>query len=150
MVQQKCSFTQTYTTQGSPSQTHQFYWPQLISKHASGLHKYMLHANLSGAFGFNAGGYFNLATAMVLVSKASASSWEPFCWAIEALSAVYAKRPDLMTKHKYYLDMILWQRLTQRSRSHDGFLAKSTQGSWTRKGPQKSARQEYLSRTLCC
>ena len=46
-----------------------------------------IHADLSGAYGFNAGGYFNLAKAMVFGSKASASSWEPFRQAIEALSA---------------------------------------------------------------
>ncbi len=33
-------------------------------------------------------------------------SWEPFWRAIEALSVVYADRPDLVIKHKYYLDMI--------------------------------------------
>jgi hypothetical protein len=36
------------------------------------------HANLTGAFGFFAGGYYNLATAMVFGSTASALSWEPF------------------------------------------------------------------------
>ena len=33
-----------------------------------------IYADLTGAFGFNAGEYFNLATAMVVGSKASASS----------------------------------------------------------------------------
>ena len=42
----------------------------------------LIHTNLTGAFGFNAGGYFNLATAMAFGSKASASSWESFCRAI--------------------------------------------------------------------
>ncbi len=37
-----------------------------------------IHADLVGALGFLAGGYFNLATAMVFGSAASASSWEPF------------------------------------------------------------------------
>jgi hypothetical protein len=37
-----------------------------------------IHLDLTGAFGFLAGGYFNLATAMVFGSTASASSWEPF------------------------------------------------------------------------
>jgi hypothetical protein len=37
-----------------------------------------IHPNLTGAFGFMAGGYYNLATAMVFVSTTSASSWEPF------------------------------------------------------------------------
>jgi hypothetical protein len=36
------------------------------------------HADLTGAFGFLAGGYFNLATAKVFGPTASASSWEPF------------------------------------------------------------------------
>ena len=67
-----------------------------------------IHADLTGAFGFNAGGFFNLATAMVFGSKASASSWEPFRRAIEKLSVVYADRPDLVDKHRDYLDMITW------------------------------------------
>jgi hypothetical protein len=37
-----------------------------------------IHPNLTGAFGFMAGGYYNLATAMVFGSTTSASSWEPF------------------------------------------------------------------------
>ena len=67
-----------------------------------------MHANLTGAIGFNAGVYFNLATAMVFGSKVSASSWEPFRRAIEALSDVYANHPDLVTKHQEYLYMIHW------------------------------------------
>jgi hypothetical protein len=41
-----------------------------------------IHADLTDAFGFLAGDYFNLATAMVFGSTASASSWEPFQCAI--------------------------------------------------------------------
>ena len=67
-----------------------------------------IHADLTGAVGFIAGGYFFLAIAMVFGSIASASSWEPFLRAIEALSAVYENRPDLVAKHKKYLDMINW------------------------------------------
>jgi hypothetical protein len=37
-----------------------------------------IHPNLTGAFGFKAGGFYNLATAMVFGSVISASSWEPF------------------------------------------------------------------------
>ena len=65
-----------------------------------------IHANLTDAFGFIAGGYFILSIAMVFGSTASASSWEPFCRAIEAMSVVYANRPDLVLKHQKYLDMI--------------------------------------------
>ncbi len=68
-----------------------------------------IHPNLTGAFGFMASGYYNLATAMVFGSTTSASSWEPFRLAIEALSKVYADRPNLVIKHKYYLDMISWE-----------------------------------------
>jgi hypothetical protein len=67
-----------------------------------------IHADLTGAFGFLAGGHFFLAIAMVFGSIASASSWEPFRRAIEALSAVYANRPDLVWNHQKYLNMINW------------------------------------------
>jgi hypothetical protein len=68
-----------------------------------------IYPNLTGAFGFIAGRYYNLSTAMVFGSTTSASSWEPFCQAIEVLSVVYADRPNLVIKHKYYLDMISWE-----------------------------------------
>jgi hypothetical protein len=68
-------------------------------------------ADLTGAFGFLAGGYFNLATAMVFGSTASASSWGPFQRAIQALSGVYAHRHDLIDKHRKFLDMISWAPL---------------------------------------
>ncbi len=67
-----------------------------------------IHADLTGAFGFLAGGYYNLATAMVFGSTTSASSWEPFRCAIQALTVVYAHRRDLIKKHKSFLDMISW------------------------------------------
>jgi len=38
----------------------------------------IIHPDLMGAFGFMAGGFYNLATAMVFGSTTSASSWEPF------------------------------------------------------------------------
>ena len=61
-----------------------------------------------GAFGFISGGYLFLAIAMVFGSIASASSWEPFRHAIEALLAVYTNHPYLVQKHQKYLDMINW------------------------------------------
>jgi hypothetical protein len=70
-----------------------------------------LHPDLTGAFGFNAEHLYYLATAMVFGSIASASSWEPFRRAIEALSRIYANRPDLVIKHRRYLDMIRWEEL---------------------------------------
>jgi hypothetical protein len=68
-----------------------------------------IHPDLTGAFGFLAGGFYHLATAMVFGSTTSASSWEPFRHAIEAMSVVFANRPDLVTKHRHYLDMIKWE-----------------------------------------
>jgi hypothetical protein len=65
-----------------------------------------IHANLTGAFGFLARGHFNLATAIVFGSIASASSWEPFRHVIQALSVLYAHRRDLIKKHRKFLDMI--------------------------------------------
>jgi hypothetical protein len=37
-----------------------------------------IHPDLTGAYGFLAGGFYNIATAMVFGSTTSASSWEPF------------------------------------------------------------------------
>jgi hypothetical protein len=70
-----------------------------------------IHADLTGAFGFLAGGYFKLATAMVFGSTASASSWEPFRRAIQASTVVYAHRRDLIEKHRKLIDMISWAPL---------------------------------------
>ncbi len=70
-----------------------------------------IHADLTGAFGFLAGRYFNLATAMVFGSTSSASSWEPFWHAIQALSVIYAHCCDLIKKHRKFLNMISWATL---------------------------------------
>jgi hypothetical protein len=72
-----------------------------------------IHADLTGAFGFLSGGYFNLATAMVFGSTTSASSWEPFRHAIQALSVANAHHHDLIDKHRKFLDMISWAPLDQ-------------------------------------
>jgi hypothetical protein len=60
-----------------------------------------IHTDLTGAFGFIAEEcIYNLATAMVFGLTASASSWEAFRQAIEALTNVFANRPNLVVKHK--------------------------------------------------
>jgi hypothetical protein len=51
-----------------------------------------IHADLTGAFGFIADELYNLATAMVFGSTASASSWEAFRQAIEALTKVFCQQ----------------------------------------------------------
>ncbi len=68
-----------------------------------------IHADLAGSFGFLvAGGYFNLATAMVFGLTASAFSWESFCCAIKALSIFFDNQKDFVYKHRKYLDMLSW------------------------------------------
>jgi hypothetical protein len=67
-----------------------------------------IYPDLTDAFGFKVHGLYCLATAMVFGSSASLISWEPIRRAIEALTKVFANRPDLVEKHKYYIDMIRW------------------------------------------
>ena len=63
---------------------------------------------MTGAFGFFAANLYFLPIAMVFGSNTSAACWEPFHRAIEALSKKFANRPDLVEKHKEYIDMINW------------------------------------------
>ena len=45
---------------------------------------------------------------MAFGSNRSATSWEPFRRAIEALMVVFANRPYLAIKHKDFIDVIHW------------------------------------------
>ena len=67
-----------------------------------------IHPDLAGAFGFLVDNLYCLAIAMVFGSNTSAACWEPFCRAIEGLSKEFANCPDLVEKHKYYIDMLKW------------------------------------------
>ena len=59
---------------------------------------------------------------MVFGSTASASSWEYFRRAIEALAAeVFANRPDLVIKHKKYLDMLKWDTIDPKAKKVRAF-----------------------------
>ena len=63
-----------------------------------------------GAFGFLISGlYYFLTTAMVFGSRVSASSWEPFRRAIEAMTANYSLRNDLVSRYDNYLQMISFE-----------------------------------------
>ena len=42
-------------------------------------------------------------------SNVSSPCWEPFRRAIEGLTVKFANRPDLVVKHKKYIDMIKWE-----------------------------------------
>jgi hypothetical protein len=70
-----------------------------------------IHTDLTGAFGFIADKLYNLAMAMVFSLTASASSWEAFRQAIEALTKVFANRPDLDVRHKKFIDMLKWKEI---------------------------------------
>ncbi len=70
-----------------------------------------IHADLTGAFGFIADKLYNLATAMVFGSTASASSWEAFRQAIKALTTVFANRPNLVVRRKTFIDMLKWEEI---------------------------------------
>jgi hypothetical protein len=70
-----------------------------------------IHADLSGAFGFIADKLYNLATAMVFGLTASASSWEAFRRAIKDISKVFANRPNLVVRHKKFIDMLNWEEI---------------------------------------
>jgi hypothetical protein len=70
-----------------------------------------IHADLTGDFSFIADKLYNLATPTVFDSTASASSWEAFRRAIEALTNVFANRLDLVIKHKKFIDMLKWEEI---------------------------------------
>jgi hypothetical protein len=72
-------------------------------------HFTMIHADVTGAFGFIAEDLYNLVTAMVFGSTTSPSRWEAFQQAIKALTKVFANRLDLAIKHKKYLDIFKWE-----------------------------------------
>ncbi len=48
---------------------------------------------------------------MVFGSTASASSWEAFRREIKALTKVFANRPDLVVRHKKFIDMLKWEEI---------------------------------------
>jgi hypothetical protein len=70
-----------------------------------------IHADLTEAFGFIADKLYNLATATVFGLTASASSWEPFRQAIKALTKVFANRPNLVVRHKNFIDKLKWEEI---------------------------------------
>ncbi len=70
-----------------------------------------IHTDLTGAFDFIADKLYNLATAMLFGLTASTSSWEAFRQAIEALTKVFANRPDLAIRHKIFIDMLKWEKI---------------------------------------
>ncbi len=48
---------------------------------------------------------------MVFGSTASASSWDAFRGAIKALTKVFANRPNLVVRHKKFINMLKWEEI---------------------------------------
>jgi hypothetical protein len=63
------------------------------------------------SFGFIADKLYNFATAKVFGSTASASSWEAFRRVVKALTNVFANRPNLVIRHKKFIDMLKWEKI---------------------------------------
>jgi hypothetical protein len=80
-----------------------------------------IHADSTGAFGFIADELYNLATAMVFCLTASASSWEAFRQAIKALTKVFANRPNLVIRHKKFIDMLKWEEIDHSAKLAPAF-----------------------------
>jgi hypothetical protein len=69
-----------------------------------------IHADLTGGFGFLADDPYNLA-AMAFDSTASASSLESFLVGHQGSYQSFSNRPDLVIKHKKYLDILKWEKM---------------------------------------
>jgi hypothetical protein len=87
-----------------------------------------IHADLTGAFGFIADGWYNLVMAMVFGSTASVSSWEAFRRAIKALTKVFANRPDLFVRHKKFIDMLKWEGIDRSTELTPAFSCTINRG----------------------
>ncbi len=75
---------------------------------------------------------------MVFGSAVSGSSWEPFRRAIKSLSEVFANRPNLVQKHKKYLDMIGWAELDPDTPITPTFACEINKGIFTADGTKKN------------
>jgi hypothetical protein len=53
---------------------------------------------------------------------ASASSWEAFRRAIEALTKVFANRPDLVVRHRKFIDMLKWEEIDPSAKLNPTFF----------------------------
>jgi hypothetical protein len=71
-----------------------------------------IHPNLTGAFRLMVNNLYCLATSMIFGSSISATRWESILRTIEGLIVVFANFPDLVEKHKYYIDMLRWNVAT--------------------------------------
>jgi hypothetical protein len=87
-----------------------------------------IHADFTGAFGFITDKLYNLAMAMVFSLTTSASSWEAFRQAIEALTKAFANRPNLVVKHKKFIDMLKWEEIDPSAKLTPAFSCTINRG----------------------
>ncbi len=65
---------------------------------------------------------------MVFSSTASASSWEAFRQAIKAFIKVFANRPNLVIRHKKFIDMLKWEEIDPSAKLTPAFSCTSNRG----------------------
>ncbi len=65
---------------------------------------------------------------MVFSSTASASSWEAFRRAIKDLTKVFANRPDLVVRHKNFIDMLKWEEIDPSTKLTPAFSCTINRG----------------------
>jgi hypothetical protein len=102
-----------------------------------------IHADLTGAFGFIADELYNLATATVFGLTASASSWEAFRQAIEALTNFFANRLNLGIRHKKFIDMLKWEEIDPSAKLTPAFSCTGVVQAWV---GQKRLKRYILRR----
>jgi hypothetical protein len=65
---------------------------------------------------------------MVFGLTASASSWEAFRRAIKALTIFFANRPNLVVKHKTFIDMLEWEEIDPSTKLTPAFSCNINHG----------------------
>jgi hypothetical protein len=87
-----------------------------------------IHADLTGDFSFIADELYYLATAMVFGSTSSASSWEAFRQVIKAPTKMFANRPDLVIRHKKFINMLKWEEVDPSAKLTSAFFCTINHG----------------------
>jgi hypothetical protein len=103
-----------------------------------------IHADLTGAFSFIVGKLYNLATAVVFGSTASASSWEVFWQAIKALTKVFANKPNLVIRHKEFIDTLKWEEIDPSAKLTLAFSCTINRGIIDDTGNRIDLRAAYM------
>jgi hypothetical protein len=67
---------------------------------------------------------------MVFGLTASASSWEAFRQVIKALTKVFANRPNLVVRHKTFIDMLKWKEIDPSAKCTPAFSCAINHGHY--------------------